>query len=130
MADSNFVMGRGYDASAALTKHRAVKAHASLAETVSPVTAEGDEVIGVAKFDVSAADIERGKGASVDMMGIVIMEANEAISVGDNVAIDSSGRAVAQNSGARVIGMCVGNPAAGAGERISVQLNLPGFIAA
>jgi len=127
MADSNFVMGRGFLASAAITKHRAVKAHASIAETVSPVSAEGDEVLGVAKFDVSAADIERGKTVSVDMMGIVELEAAATIAVGDNVAIDGNGAGVQANSGARTIGVCVGNPG-DSGDRISVMLSLPGVV--
>jgi predicted RecA/RadA family phage recombinase len=129
MADSQFVVGRGFDASAAITKARAVKPHATLAETVSPVTAEGDEVIGVAEFDVSTADIARGKGCSVQMMGIVEMEAAATIAVGDSVCIDSSGRAVAVNTGGRVVGMCVGHPG-DSGDRISVMLWLPGIIAA
>jgi predicted RecA/RadA family phage recombinase len=127
MADSNFVMGRGFLASAALTKHRAVKAHASVAETVSPVTAEGDEILGVVKFDVSAADIERGKTASIDMMGIVELESADTFAVGDTVAIDSAGRGIQPNSGARNIGVCVGNPGA-SGDRISVMLSLPGTV--
>lgn len=129
MADSQFVVGRGFDASAAIVKARAVKPHASLAETVSPVSAEGDEVIGVAEFDVSTADIARGKGCSVQMMGIVELEVAATIAVGDPVAIDATGVGVAPNSGARTIGMCVGHPG-GTGDRVSVLLWLPGVITA
>lgn len=130
MADSNFVLARGFDAGAALTKGRAVKAHASLAETVIPVAAEGDEVLGVGEFSVSAAEILRGKGQNVQMMGIVQMECSEAITVGDTVAIAADGRACLANTGARNIGMCVGHPSGAAGEYISVLLSLPGAIGA
>lgn len=129
MADSNFVLARGFDAAAAITKFRAVKP-GTAAESVTPVTAEGDEVIGVAMYSVSAAEIARGKGASVAMMGVIEMETSEALAVGDTVAIAADGRAAAANTGARNIGVCVGNAADGAGDRVSVLLSLPGVIGA
>lgn len=128
MADSNFVLARGFDAAAAITKHRAVKAGGT-DESVTPVTAEGDEVLGVAMYSVTAGEIARGKGASVAMMGIVQMEAAATVAVGDTVAIDGSGCAVQPNSGARNIGMCVGNPG-DSGDWISVLLSLPGTVTA
>lgn len=127
MADSNFVLSRGYDAAAAITKHRAVK-FTTAESTVTPVTARTDVVAGVSEFDVTAADILKGKGASVAHMGIVTMEAAAAITVGQLIAPTVNGRADVAASTDRVIGVCVGYPAAGAGERISVLLGLPGNI--
>ena len=129
MADSNFVLSRGFDAEVALTKGRAVKA-GTADESVTAVTAEGDEVLGIAMFDVTTAEIGQGKGASVAMMGIADMEAAAALAVGDNVAINASGQAVAANSGARTVGVCVGNPSTNSGDRISVLLSLPGVVTA
>lgn len=130
MADTNFLLARGFNAGAALSSGRAVKAHATEAETVIPVTAESDVVLGVGEFDVSAAEIARGKGQTVHMAGIVEMEAAGALAVGDLVALAPDGRAIAVNSGARVIGVCVGYPSTAAGERVSVLLGLPGYLAA
>lgn len=129
MADSNFVLSRGFDAETALTKFRAVKP-GTVAEAVQAVSAEGDEVLGVAQYTVTTAELARGKGASVAMMGVTEMETSEAIAVGDTVAISADGRAAAVNSGARNIGVCVGNAADGAGDRISVLLQLPGTVTA
>lgn len=127
MADSSFVLSRGFDAEAAITKFRAVKA-GTAAESVVPVAAANDEVLGVAMFDVTAAEILQGKGASVAMMGIIEMEASVALAVGDDVGISANGRAAAAGVGVRTIGVCVGNPAGAAGERISVLLSLPGVV--
>jgi len=127
VADSNFVLSRGFTAEAAVTKNRAVKA-GTAAVTVIPVAAEGDEVLGVAQFDVTAAEILLGKDVTVQMMGIVEMEASEAITVGDTVAISADGRGALANAGARNIGVCVGNPATAAGHVISVLLWLPGVV--
>jgi len=129
VADANFVLSRGFIAEAAITKHRAVKAGAA-AEGVTPVTAEGDAVLGVAQFDVTTAEIAQGKDCTVQMMGIVEMEAADQIVVGGLVGLASDGRAIASNTGARVLGICVGNPSGGAGDRISVLLSLPGIVAA
>jgi hypothetical protein len=130
VADANFVLGRGFDAVAAtpIVKFRAVKAHASLAETVIPVTAATDVVLGVAEFDVTATEVAKGKTVTVNMIGIVQMEASAAIAVGALVGISANGRAAAAGAGVRTIGVCVGNPAAGAGEVISVLLGLPGLL--
>lgn len=126
MATSNFVLDKGYDAGAAITKYRAVKF--SAAETVVPVAASTDPVAGIAQYDVTSGEIAKGKGASVRVMGASEMEASAAIAVGALVSCDTSGRAkTAAALGERVIGICV-EAAANAGDRIRVQLALPGYI--
>lgn len=127
MADTNFVLSRGYDAAAAITKFRAVKL-TTAENTVTPVTAATDVVAGVAEFDCTAADILKGKGVNVIHMGVATVEASAAINVGVYVGIASDGRAAASGAGVRTLGLCVGNPAAGAGERISVLLMVPGVL--
>lgn|SRR5574337_57260 len=126
MADSNFVLARGYLAAAAITKNRAVKL--SAAETVTPNTGVADVTVGVAEFGVSAAEIAKGKTVTVHHAGIVQMEAAGAITIGALVASATDGRAQAAVTTNRVIGICVGNPAVGAGEVVSVLLGLPGNI--
>lgn len=125
MATGNFLQDKGYDAAAAITKFRAVKF--SGPETVTPVTAVTDVVIGIEQFGVSSAEIAKGKGASVRRMGASEMEANDTLAEGDLVAIDNVGRAVAAATGSRVIGVC--DEGGDAGDRIRVTLDLPGTLA-
>lgn len=126
-ATSNYIQDKGYYAAAALTKFRAVKF--SAAETVTPITGATDEVAGVAQFDVTAGEILKGKGSTVRTMGRSLMEASEAIAVGQPVSITANGRAQIAGAGERKIGLCV-EPAGGAGEFVSVHLDLPGTLVA
>lgn len=128
MASGNFILDKGYDAAAALTKYRAVKF--SAAETVTPITGATDKVAGVEQFGVTSGEILKGKGASIRVMGRTEMEASEAIAVGDLVAITTDGRARIAVATSRQIGQCVGEASSGAGDRITVQLDLPGTIVA
>lgn len=127
MATGNFILDKGYDAAAAITKFRAVKF--SAAETVTPVTADTDVIAGFAQFSVSAAEILKGKGASVRMEGITEAEATAAISVGQLVTLAADGRVTAAVSGDRVVGTCVGHPSTNAGDRISLKIDTSGQIA-
>lgn len=127
MATGNYVMDKGYDAAAAITKFRAVKYSAE--ETVTPVTAATDPVAGIAQVGVSAAELANGKGVAVRVMGASEMEASEAIAVGQLVSITTDGRAQVAAATERVIGQCV-EASAQAGDRIRVQLTLPGTILA
>ena len=128
MADSNYVLSRGFDVASGQTiaKRRFVKL--SAAETVTPVAAASDVPVGVARFDVSTAEVARGKGAEVQMMGIAEVEASVALAVGVLVGISANGRAAAAGAGVRTVGMVVGNPSTNAGDVISVMLNLPGLL--
>lgn len=126
MPTGNYLMDKGYNAAAALTKFRAVKF--SAAETVTPITAIGDMAIGVEQFGVTAGEILKGKGASVRRGGRTEMETSEAIAIGTEVCITSDGRAQSLGTaatGARIIGVC-DEASGGAGQRCSVALNLSG----
>jgi hypothetical protein len=127
VADSAFVLARGFDAAAAVVKHRAVKL-TTAENTVTPITGPTDIAVGIAEFDCTAADILKGKGVNVQHIGIAQMEAGEAITVGQLVTCDTVGRAVVAASAERLVGLCVGNPAGASGERISILLSLPGTI--
>lgn len=129
MADSNFVLSRGYDAAAAIVKFRAVK-FTTAESTVTPVTASTDVVAGISEYDCTAAEILKGKGVNVIHIGIATMETSAAITVGQLIMAHTDGTAKVATATNRVIGVCCGNPAAGTGERISVLLNLPGTILA
>lgn len=118
----NFVLDKGFHVKAGevITKFRAVKQTAT--GEVAPVTAVGDLPIGVAQFSVSAAELLKGKGASVRLMGITLMEASEAIAINDLVVLASDGRAATTPvNGDRVVGIAM-SVAANAGDQISVFL--------
>jgi hypothetical protein len=122
----NFVLDKGMNASAAITKLRAVKLTGE--EVVGPVTALGDMVIGVAQYGVTAGEITKGKGCSFRSIGVTEMEADGVIAVGAPVGITNDGRASATiAAGTRRIGVCV-EASAGAGQRCTVLLNLPGVL--
>jgi hypothetical protein len=126
-ATGNFVLDKGFDAAAAITKFRAVKMSAD--ETVTPITAITDVAVGVEQFGVSAGEILKGKGASVRTMGITEMEVSANVATGALVSAGSDGRAKTAATGERYIGQCVKGTAAGAGSRISVLLDLAGGLA-
>jgi hypothetical protein len=127
-ATRNFILNKGYDLSAAVTKNRAVKMTAE--ETVGPVTAATDIVIGVAEFSRTAGDIARGVGVNVWLSGIAIMEAAAAITAGTRVQLVADGRATPAvgASGARILGTCT-KGCTGAGQEVSVALDLNAGVA-
>lgn len=127
MAYGNFILDKGYDADAAISIYRAVKIGAS-AESVAPCAAEGDDVLGIAQFGVTAGELALGKGVSVRLEGISEMEAAAAITRGAAVGIDGTGKAIASNTGARIVGVAL-TAAGTAGDRVAVRLNLPGAVA-
>jgi hypothetical protein len=125
-AYGNFVLDKGYDAAAALAKNRAVKFSAE--ETVTPVTAITDNVVGIALFAVTAPEIAKGKGATIREAGIAEVECSAAIALGSMVTIAADGRGKAAATGERIIGQCV-KGTANAGEYAAVRLSLPGPLA-
>jgi hypothetical protein len=128
-ATGNFLLDKGYDAAAAITKFRAVKF--SAAETVTPVTAATDVPCGVAQVGVTAGELALGKGVNVRTAGITEMEGAEAMATpGIVVCINASGQAISYASASathRIIGT-LEQPCGGAGQRCSVRLNLSGAV--
>lgn len=127
-ASQNVVLPKGYNAGAAITKKRFV--HFTADETVSQVTNVADVPCGVSLFSVTLSQIAQGKGASVLVDGRAIVEAGEAINLGDPVSFDNQGRATVAASGDRVVGACDEKGATAAGQEVSVHLDLPGSILA
>lgn len=123
MAWGNFILDKGYLPQSVAPRFRAVKA-GTVVETVTAITANTDNIVGVVQFDISAADITRGKDASVRMMGVTEMEAVGAIPYGSWVTLEADGRASAlvAASGKSVIGKCVGSPAVNAADRIAMLI--------
>jgi hypothetical protein len=125
-ATQNFVLGKGYDAGGAITKKRFVKFSAD--STVVQCSVAGEAASGVALFDVAAAEILKGKGASVLTEGRAIMEGAAAIAIGAKVATDNQGRAITAAAGNQVLGIC-DEPCPGTGSECSVHLSIGGGVA-
>jgi hypothetical protein len=120
MAWGNFILDSGFDVTAAITKFRLVKLTA--AETVGAVTGIADVPIGVAQYGIATAEVAKGKNASIRVLGVSEAEAAGAIAVGVLVTQEADGRvsALVGASGKRIVGICVGAPAAAAGDRIAL----------
>jgi hypothetical protein len=129
MAWGNFLLDSGFNSASVLTKYRAVKL--SAAETVTAVTAITDRPIGFSQFDISAAELAKNKGASVRVWGVTEAECSGVINVGDMCTLETDGRvsALVGASGKRIVGQCVGDPSATAGDRISLLIILGGGVA-
>lgn len=123
-ATQNIEMSKGYDVSSAITKKRFVKANTADPLEVVMCDSQGESALGVSMFSVSDAEILRGKGASIILDGIAILEASEAIATGAKVTTGADGRAENANSGDWILGECR-EPAAGSGDECSVILTLP-----
>jgi len=119
---SNFILTKGYPAAAAITKKKAVKFTGDGSQSVTPITAVGDIVCGVAQFSVSATEITKGKKATVITNGRAVMTGALAISEGAVVYIDNTGQATTVATSATRIGIC-DEPCAGAGLDCSVSLD-------
>lgn len=112
-----------WTADGAVTRNRFVETGTN-DEDAAMVNGLGDQVIGVALE--TAAD-----NASVQVAhgGIVIVDSGAAVTRGNLVRSDASGRAVAYTPGVATATRAAGvalESAAGAGERISILL-IPGF---
>lgn len=129
-ATMNPDQAKGKNAGGAITKYRFVKLDTTAAdgETVVQCNAAGEGAYGVALFSVSTDEIARGKGASVVIDGRMIVEASEAMAVGDAVATAADGRAKVAATGEQILGYC-DEPAAGAGNWCSVYLDRAGVSA-
>src|SRR5213078_4412340 len=107
----NFVLDKGYDCSAAVVKYMAVKMTGD--QTVGPVTAVGDVVIGITQESVTAGEITKGKGAPVATQGISAFVAGATPCVAGNklaLGVLANGTLVPLGTGSAgtdVIGVCV-----------------------
>lgn len=110
---------KGYNASAQITKYCAVKMAASPAETVSPVSAVADVVIGIAMEGATTTEISKGKGVPVAQSGQVPFKAGATACVpGNNLSLGvlADGTLVPTGTGGAgtvVIGVCTHAAAAG-----------------
>jgi hypothetical protein len=125
-ASQNVLLAKGKNVSNALTKKRFVKFDTAAAdhETVKACDTVGELAAGVSLFSVSAAEILKGKGASVQMVGIAIVEASVAIAEGQLVSTTNVGKAKVAVATEYVLGVCI-EPSTGDTTECAVLLNVP-----
>lgn len=126
-ASQNFILAKGKNVSGAVTKKRFVKLDTAAAdgETVKQCDTLGENGFGVSLFSVSAAEILKGKGASVMIDGRAIVEAAAALVIGTVVTTDAQGRAAVAGAGNWIMGV-VDEPALGVGQECGVDLTAGG----
>jgi hypothetical protein len=122
----NFVVDKGYDCSAAVTKYRAVKMTAE--QTVGPIAAAADLPVGIAQESVAAGDITKGKGCPVAEVGISAFEADAACTAGQRLVVGASGNGTlapqgTASAGTVIVGMCLAGANA-QGKRGTVRLGI------
>jgi hypothetical protein len=122
MAWGQYVLDKGYNPAAAVTKFRAVKFSAN--HTVTPVTGITDVIAGWVQYGVATAEVAKGKDVSVRMLGVTEAEASGAIAVGNYCQLENDGRVkvLTGSSGALIVGKCVGVPSTNAGDRIAMLI--------
>lgn len=133
-ATFNDGLAKGRNASGAITKKRFVvrDGAATDGETVKQAAGSavvGEPLAGVAKFSVSLAEIDKGKGCSVIMSGRAIVTASVQLDVGDVVTSDANGEAKVAAAG-DWIGGVVDEPAANVGDDCTIVITCDGSKAA
>ena len=124
---SNYEKNKGFAATAALTKFRAVKLSTSAVQTVSPIAAAADIPIGITQESLSTAEQAKNFGVPVALIsagGISEMEAGAAVNIGDAIVLDSAGRGVpvgTASAGTQVIGRAL-SAVTGTGLRFTLDM--------
>ena len=128
MAGPNYVLDKGFLAGGAITKYRGVELGAN--ETVTQANAVNDRVLGICQEEVSAGDATNGRIVDIRLLGISRCIAGAAVTIGNLVTIDGSGRVVnspvAVGTAYAVVGIAL-QTAANAGDHIDVLLT-PGVV--
>jgi hypothetical protein len=126
-ASRNFQMDKGFAATAAITKFRAVKLSNAGPQTVAPFAAGADIPWGIAQESLSTAEQARNFGipvAEIGAGGETEMEAGATgVSIGDAIVCDAAGRGVpvgTASAGTIVIG--IARQAAASGLRFTMSL--------
>lgn len=126
-ASRNYELDKGFGATAAVTKFRAVKLSAAGPQTVAPIAAAADTVFGVAQESLSTAEQARNFGIPVSVLasgGETEWEVGVAVAIGDRLVIDSAGRCVpvgTASAGTLIVGIAR-QAATTIGQRVTVAM--------
>ena len=122
MAHSIPVLDLSFKAAADYSSSQYYLMYQSAADTVTKAATAGTKVIGVLQDDPAAA----GRAGSVRVMGVTKVVAGAAISVDDELTVDSSGRAVTNSSDSYYIWGRALEAATTAGDIISALVTVGG----
>jgi hypothetical protein len=89
---ANFILDKGYKATAALTQFLAVKL--STLDTVAPIAGLTDAPLGIVQETITAGDATNGRMADIRLMGISRAIAGGTITLGDRVKVDATGKLI------------------------------------
>lgn len=120
VAFGNYGRAKGFDADTVIVKFRAV-AWGAEAESVRAITTAGEPGVGISQFDVTTAELAKGKGASVLEEGISEWECGGTVNRGAQVTVDNVGRCV-QAAGADFI-WGTARQDGSSGDRIAVTID-------
>jgi hypothetical protein len=126
-ASRNYELDKGFAATGAVTKFRAVKLSNAGPQTVAPFAAGADLPLGVAQESLSALEQSRNFGIPVALIGAggeTEMEAGATgVNIGDAIVCDAAGRGVPVGTGSAgtiVIGLA--RQAAASGLRFTMTI--------
>lgn len=126
-ASRNYQLDKGFAATGAITKFRAVKLSNVAAQTVAPFAAGADIPFGIAQEGLTTAEQAKNFGVPVALIsagGETEMEAGATgVSIGDQIVCDAAGRGVpvgTASAGTLVIGQA--RQAAASGLRFTMTL--------
>lgn len=123
-AFGNYLLDKGFDVTGALAQYVFVKGDG--AGGVTAITSASDRPVGVTMFHVTAAEILKGKGASVRSHGIAEVQITGTALLGQLAGLNADGTVRVAVSGDIVVGEFASDGASGG--RAAVSVNLPGYV--
>jgi len=119
MAGSNYILEKSYKTDTAISQFHAVKVTGT--ELVAQCTVLSEEVFGIAQNDVTLTEAGEGKYCAVALMGAVRVIAGGAVTTGDRVYVNASGRIITGAGISNFIGIAL-NDAAADGDHFDILI--------
>ena len=126
MPGPNFVLDKGFTVQAAINMFYPVKM-GTANETVTPVTAVTDAVVGWAQETASAQDATDGRSINIRVMGITRAVAGAAIARGAAVKITATGKVITATTAGPAHGKAM-MAAAADGDHVDIQITPNGYM--
>lgn len=124
----NYILDLPFYASAAITGKRFVKGVPASEKHVEQADTQGEIVLGVAQFDVTAGQAADNAAVGVAVLGVAVVEAGGTVAQFAEVTTGADGRAEAALVGDRVCGIAITGGAVG--EWINILLVPAGRVVA
>lgn len=119
-----YLLDKGFNPGAAITKYRACKISSLGSDglVVAQATAVTDIFFGVSDEEILTAEQTAGKRIRLVLMGVAIVECGAAVTAGQLLTFDTSGRAVPAVTASRSLGLAL-STGSGAGKYVSVLVD-------